>query len=70
MDRLPTTTPSTVSKSTCVEARFGEELVVDVSARVLDQQGLDGNAYRNLSRQERSEFNARQYADTAIPTEH
>ncbi len=53
-----------------LEARFGEELVVDVSARVLDQQGLDGNVYRDLSRKERLEFQARQYADETIPREH
>ncbi len=53
-----------------LEARFGEELVVDVSARVLDQQGLDGNVYRSLSRKQRVEFNARQYASETIPTEH
>ncbi len=53
-----------------LEARFGEELMVDVSARVLDQQGLDGNSYRHLSRKERLEFQARQYADETIPREH
>ncbi len=53
-----------------LEARFGEDLVVDVSARALDQQGLDGNAYRHLSRKERLEFHARQYADVPISKEH
>ena len=53
-----------------LEARFGEELMVDVSARVLDQQGFDGGAYRNLSRRERIEFNARQYAEETISREH
>ena len=53
-----------------LEARFGEELVVDVGARVFDQQGLDGDIYRNLSRKERLEFQARQYADETMPKEH
>ncbi len=53
-----------------LEARFGEELVVDVSARVLDAQGLDGNIYRTLSRRERSEFDARQYDNVIISREH
>ncbi len=53
-----------------IEARFGEDLMIDVGAQMLDQQGLDGNAYRALPRKERSEFDARQYADETVPTEH
>ncbi len=53
-----------------LEARFDEHLVVDVSARVLDAQGLDGDVYRELSRKERVEFQARQYADVNVLKEH
>ncbi len=53
-----------------VEARFGEDLMIDVGARMLDQRGLDGNAYRTLPRKERSEFDARQYDDVILPKDH
>ena len=53
-----------------LEARFGEKIAVDMGARMLDRQGLNGDVYRDLTRQERIEFDMRRYADAVIPMEH
>ena len=53
-----------------MEQRFGVSVVLEFCARRLSSQGLDGEAFRNLPRDEQLEFINRFVEGAAWPVEH